>query len=127
MAEEKKSLFQEIMAYNMEAYKAHDQEAKDACGALISAARNAQVVCKSQNKPFTDAEMGKVVTKTLKELEEELDVYVKGNRPERAEEIKKQIEVVNKFKPQLMSEDEIRAVIMTLPAKSIPATSLLPK
>ena len=27
MAEEKKSLFQEIMAYNMEAYKAHDQEA----------------------------------------------------------------------------------------------------
>lgn len=28
MAEEKKSLFQEIMAYNMEAYKAHDQEAR---------------------------------------------------------------------------------------------------
>jgi uncharacterized protein YqeY len=119
MAEEKKSLFQEIMAYNMEAYKAHDQEAKDACGALISAARNAQVVCKSQNKPFTDAEMGKVVTKTLKELEEELDVYVKGNRPERAEAIKKQIEVVNKFKPQLMSEDEIRKIIEALPDKSI--------
>lgn len=63
--------------------------------------------------------MGKVVTKTLKELEEELDVYVKGNRPERAEAIKKQIEVVNKFKPQLMSEDEIRKIIEALPDKSI--------
>lgn len=101
MAEEKKSLFQEIMAYNMEAYKAHDQEAKDACGALISAARNAQVVCKSQNKPFTDAEMGKVVTKTLKELEEELDVYVKGNRPERAEAIKNKSKSSTNSSPNL--------------------------
>lgn len=101
MAEEKKSLFQEIMAYNMEAYKAHDQEAKDACGTLISAARNAQVVCKSQNKPFTDAEMGKVVTKTLKELEEELDVYVKGNRPERAEAIKNKSKSSTNSSPNL--------------------------
>lgn len=119
MAEEKKTLLQQIMAYNMEAYKAHDQEAKDACGALIAAAKNAQVVCKGQNKEFTDADMGRIVTKILKEMNEELDAYVKADRPERAKLIKKQIEVVKKFEPKLMGEDEIRKIIESLDDKSI--------
>lgn len=121
MAEEKKSLFQQIQAYNMEAYKAHDQAGKDACGALIAAGRNAMVNCKAKGVEFTDADMVKVVTKVLKELEEELETYVQGDRPERAEEIRKQLAVVNKFKPQLMSEAEIKKIISALPDKSIKA------
>lgn len=105
----------------MEAYKAHDQQAKDACGALISAGRNAMVNARAKGVEFTDVDMGKVVTKVIKELEEELDTYVKGDRPERAEEMRKQLAVVNKFKPQLMSEEDIKKIITALPDKSIKA------
>lgn len=121
MAEEKKSLFDQIAAYNLEAYKKRDQEAKDACGTLIAAARNAMVNCKANNKPFTDADMAKVVAKVGKELQEELDAYVQAGRPERAEAIRKQIAVVDRFKPALMSEEEVRKIVSSLPDKSIKA------
>lgn len=119
--EEKKSLLQQIKEYNIQAYKDHNQEAKDACGTLISAAKNAQVSSNGVGKEFTDIDMQKIVTKILKELEEELEVYEQGNRPERAAAIKKQIEVVEKFKPTLMSEEEIKKIIESLEDKSIKA------
>lgn len=119
MAEEKKTLLEQIQAYNIQAYKAHDQEAKDACGTLISAAKNAQVICKGQNKEFTDIDMGRIVSKVLKEMNEEYEGYVNAGRSERAETIKKQIDVVKKFEPKLMGEDEIRKIIESLDDKSI--------
>lgn len=119
MAEEKKTLLAQIQAYNIEAYKAHDQEAKDACGALISAAKNAQVNCKGQGKEFTDVDMGRIVSKVLKEMNEEYEAYVSAGRNERADTIKKQMEVVRKFEPKLMGEDEIRKIIEALDDKSI--------
>lgn len=124
MEEIKSPLFDKITERNKEAMKAHDQPAKDACGMLITKARNAAIEGKAQGKDFTDVEMGKVISKSIKELEEELETYVQGGRPERAEIIKRQLEVLKEFKPQLMSEEEIRSVIDALPDKSVKAVMI---
>ncbi len=65
--------------------------------------------------------MAKVVNKVLKELDEEFDTYHNGNRPEAAAAVKRQISVIEKYRPATMSEDEIRTIIAALPDKSIKA------
>ncbi len=114
-------LYDDIKKDNFKAIKARDTDAKNAYGAILSAADYAIVDCRTKGQPFTDVEMYKVIGKVLKELDEELDTYVQGDRPEQAKAIRRQIEVVSQYKPVLMSEDDIKKIVSALPDKSIKA------
>ena len=56
-----------------------------------------------------------------KELEEEKASYEKANRIDTVNDINAQIEVLSAYLPKLMSEEEIKNVILSLEDKSVPA------
>lgn len=52
-----------------------------------------------------------VVSSEIKKRREAIELYDKGNRPELAEKEKKEVEILQKFLPEQISEDEIRKIV----------------
>ena len=76
---------------------------------LIRAAiKNAEI---SKKDKLTEDEVVGIVTNNLKKLEESLDIFIKGQRPELAEKAKKEIEIVKKYLPEQLSEEEVKKIV----------------
>ncbi|MBA7497742.1 putative protein YqeY [subsurface metagenome] len=76
---------------------------------LIRAAiKNAEI---SKKDKLTEDEVIGIVTNNLKKLEESLDIFTKGQRPELAEKAKKEIEIVKKYLPEQLSEEEVEKIV----------------
>ena len=90
----------------IEAMKAHDKDTVTAFNALINKLMLFNIEKRSKGEEMSDADYVQILKKTQKELFEEKDAFEKAGRADTV--------------PKMMSEDEIRAVIMTLPDKSVP-------
>lgn len=112
-------LIDEIKKANMQALKDHDTSARAGLSVLINKYMLFNIEQRKDGKETTDADVVSMVQKSVKELEEEKEMYVSNFRSEQANECQHQIECLKKFLPQLMSEAEIRKVIEGLPDKSI--------
>ncbi len=76
---------------------------------LIRAAiKNAEI---SKKDKLTEDEVIRIVTSNLKKLEESLDIFTKAQRPELADKAKKEIEIVKKYLPEQLSEEEIKKIV----------------
>ena len=76
---------------------------------LIRAAiKNAEI---SKKDKLTEDEVIGVVNSNLKKLEESLDIFTKAQRPELAGKAKKEIEIVKKYLPEQLSEEEIKKIV----------------
>ena len=114
-------LIDELQKANMEALKARDNSARAVLSIAISRYKLQAIELKSAGKDATDQDMVKIITKVLKELDEELEGYTKVNNLAQVESTKKQKEVISKYLPKMMSEAEIRSEIEKLSDKSIPS------
>ena len=76
---------------------------------LIRAAiKNAEI---SKKDKLTEDEVIGIVANNLKKLEESLDIFTKGQRPELADKAKKEIEIVKKYLPEQLPEEEIEKIV----------------
>jgi len=76
---------------------------------LIRAAiKNAEI---SKKDKLTEDEVIGIVANNLKKLEESLDIFTKGQRPELADKAKKEIEIVKKYLPEQLSEEEVEKIV----------------
>lgn len=76
---------------------------------LIRAAiKNVEI---SKKDKLTEDEVIGIVNSNLKKLEESLDMFTKGQRPELAEKAKKEIEIVKKYLPEQLSEEEVEKIV----------------
>ncbi len=73
-------------------------------------------------KELTEEDEIKILQKLVKQRRESLDIYVQQNREDLAATERQEIEVIEKFLPQMMSEDEVRKVVESTIA-SLGATS----
>lgn len=79
---------------------------------LIRAAiKNAEI---SKRDKLTEDEVIGIVNNNLKKLEESLDMFTKGQRSELADKAKKEIEVVKKYLPEQLSEEEVEKIVKTI-------------
>ena len=106
---------------NIEALKARDQVARAIYSVLLSKYKALDIELKAQGKEATDTDMVKLIAKTIKELDEEKASYEKAGRTEEVQNIETQKALIEKYLPKLMSEDEIRKEIDSLPDKSMPS------
>ena len=106
---------------NIEALKAHDKPARAVLSIVISRAKLQSIEATSQGKPFDDKDVVRIISKVLKELEEELEGYKKVNNQEEVASIESQIKVISAYLPKMMSEEEIRKEIASLEDKSMPS------
>lgn len=76
---------------------------------LIRAAiKNAEIAKKDK---LTGDEIIGTISNNLKKLEESLDIFTRGQRPELAEKAKKEIEIVKEYLPEQLSEEEVEKIV----------------
>ena len=98
-----------IMADLKEAMKAKDKITLEALRAIKTAILNEKTAAGA--KEMTEADELKLLTKLRKQRVESATIFREQNRSELAEPEEAQIEVIERYLPAMMSEDEIRAKV----------------
>lgn len=78
---------------------------------LKAAILNEEVASGKRDSGLSDEEIEKIVAKEVKKRAESAKLYRDNNRPELAEPEEKEAEILARFLPEQMSEDDLRKVI----------------
>ena len=114
-------IIDEIKKDNVQAMKDKNTLARAIYGVVMNKVMLLNIELKKDGKELQDADVVQILQKTIKELTEEKENYVKAGNMTEAENIEKQKEILNKYLPQMMSEDEIKQIIDNMEDKSIPS------
>ena len=114
-------LIEEIKKDNVQAMKDKNTLARAIYGVVMNKVLLANIEAKKDGKELTDTDVVQILQKTIKELTEERENYLKANNTAEAENIEKQKEILTKYLPQMLSEEEIRNIIANMEDKSIPS------
>ena len=113
-------LIDEIKKANVEAMKARDNTAKGIYSIIMNKYMLLSIEKKQKGEEATDVDLITIISKTLKELTEEKESYFKVNNLEKVNAIAHQEELISKYLPKMLTEEEIRKEISTLDDKSLP-------
>ncbi len=102
----------EILRQDMvAAMKAKDKETKDAVSSLIAAIKKV-AIDEGVREDIPENLVDKVILKELKSIKEQIDTCP-DERAELKAEYTKAYEIVEKYAPKILSEDEIKEIIKT--------------
>ena len=104
----------------IEAMKSKDKDAVSALNVIITKVMALTIEKRSVGQEVTDADISSLLQKAEKELTEERAGFEKAGREENVKSLTAQIEVVKKYLPKLLSQDEIKDIILGLEDKSMP-------
>ena len=114
-------IIDEIKKDNIQAMKDKNTLARAIYGVVMNKVLLANIEAKKDGKELADSDVVQILQKTIKELTEERENYIKANNTTEAENIEKQKEILTKYLPQMLSEDEIKNIIAGMDDKSIPS------
>ncbi|MBP5651070.1 MAG: GatB/YqeY domain-containing protein [Clostridia bacterium] len=114
-------IIDEIKKANVQAMKDKDANLRSIYSVVINKYMLATVEARTTGKEVDDAQMVKIIQKTIKELEEEKANYERVGHTETANNIAAQKAVLEKYLPQLLGEEEIKKIILSLDDKTVPA------
>lgn len=114
-------IIDELQKANIEALKNKDKVSRAVLSVVINKYKMEAIELNSNGNEISDKDMVRIISKVLKELEEEKSGYEKVNRVEDVNNVNTQIEVISKYLPKMLSESEIRAEIDKLSDKSMPS------
>lgn len=112
-------LIDELKKANIEAMKARDQIARGALSVVLTKSKLVEVELKAKGQELADSNVLEIIQKTLKELSDEKEGYMKVNNTEKVESIIKQEEILKAFLPKQLTREEILAEIEKLEDKSM--------
>ncbi len=99
---------EELLKALKEAMKEKDELKKDTITMLRAAILQVE---KDEKKVLTQSEMEAIVAKQIKSRKESLNDYEKANRDDIVSKIKKEIEILTKYLPEQLTENEIKELI----------------
>lgn len=99
---------EELLKALKEAMKEKDELKKDTITMLRAAILQVE---KDEKKVLTQSEMEAIVAKQIKSRKESLKDYEKANRDDIVFKIKKEIEILTKYLPEQLTENEIKELI----------------
>lgn len=114
-------LIDEIKQENITAMKEKNAVARNILGIVMNKYMLQAVEARATGKEVGDVELVKIIQKTIKELAEEKENYLKVGNTEEAEKIELQKNVIEKYLPKMLSEEEIEKIILGLEDKSVPS------
>lgn len=114
-------IIEEIKKANVEALKSKNANLRSIYSVLINKYMQAEINARANNTEVSDVDMVKIIQKTVKELDEESANYKKVGNTEECENILLQKKAIEKYLPQMLSEEEIRRIILTLEDKTVPS------
>ena len=113
-------IIDEIKKENIEAMKNKDTVARNLYSVLLNKIKLDEIKKREVGQSLTDGDVATILQKMIKELTEEKESYQKAGRVETVEELNKQLSLVEKFMPKMLSRDEIKEIILSLDDKTIP-------
>ena len=113
-------IIDEIKKQNMLAMKEKDSVKRNALSVVINKYMLVNIEKKAKGEEFKDSDMVAILQKSVKELTEEAENYLKAGNTQMNAEILRQKEILEGFLPQMMSRDEIKQIILSLPDTTVP-------
>ena len=101
-------LSEQIHKDMLEATKSGESQKVEILKLSKSSFKNAEI---EKGSELDSDEEEQILWKEEKKLKDAYEQYVKGGREDLAQKEKKQLEVIQKYLPELMSEEEIRDVV----------------
>ena len=118
------SLKKQIEDNLTEALKAKDKKTYPTLRLIVSAMKDAEIAGRSKGqKDIKDSDIIALLKKMIKQRNESCEVYKKAGRTELLENENREIEVINKFLPDQLSEEETKKICEET-IKSVNATSM---
>lgn len=114
-------IYEDIKKANVQAMKDKDAVARSIYSVLMNKLMLETIRKREKGEELTDADASNILQKAIKELTDEKENYSKVGNQEQVEAIKKQIEIVEKYLPKMLTKQEIADIIAGLDDKSIPA------
>ena len=114
------SLIEEIDDEIKDAMKARDGERRDALRLILDALKKSE---KELQRPLSEEEELQVMQRERKKRIEAADAYRAGGREEQAEAEERELEILEEFMPEPLSEDEIEEIVDDVIAE-VGATSM---
>lgn len=114
-------IIDEIKKDNIQAMKDKNTTARTIYGVVLNKHLLLSIEKRKAGTDASDADMVAILQKTIKELTEEAENYNKVGNLEQVNEINSQKEILTKYLPQMLSEDEIKNIIAGLQDKSMPS------
>jgi uncharacterized protein YqeY len=114
-------LVDELKKAQMEALKQKDTLTRSVLQIVTGKAKLVEIEKRTKNESLTDDDVILVINKVIKELEEEILAFKNAGRLEKVEELTKQKDILAKYLPAQLTEDEIKDIINQLDDKSMPS------
>ena len=112
-------IYEQIKKENIQALKDKNTVARNFYSVLLNKIKLEEIRKREKGQSLEDGDILQIIQKTVKELEEEKDNYLKVNNAQEAENISTQIAIAKSYLPSLMSQEEIKNVILSLEDKGI--------
>ena len=102
------------------AMKSRDQVRVDTLRFLLGAVRSLEIekYPPGSEKSLNDEDVLSVLSKQVKSHKESIEMFDKGNRPELVEKETVQLQILESYLPEQMSEEEIRSKVQGLRSKN---------
>lgn len=113
-------MYEEIKKANIQAMKDKDTVARSFYSVLLNKVKLEEIRKREKGEEIVDADVVSILQKTIKELVDEKEGYSKVGNLEEVENINTQIAIAEKYLPKMMSEEEIKEVILSLADRSVP-------
>lgn len=118
---EKCMIIDEIKKANIQAIKDKNKNARTIYSIIMNKHLLASVDARTSGNSVTDADMVRIISKTIKELDEEQENYLKAGNDEQVKNIAEQKSILEVYLPKMLTGEEIKAIILGLQDKSTPA------
>ena len=97
------------------AIKAKDMETLNTVRYILAEIKNKEIDKRSE---LSDDEVITVLQKQAKQLHESIDAFTKGNRQELADQYAKQLDILKRYLPAELSDEELHKAVQELKAQN---------
>ncbi len=113
-------IYEEIKKANIQAMRDKDTVARSFYSVVLNKIKLEEINKREKGEELVDADIIRILQKSIKELGDEREGYAKVGNASEVENIESQIKLAEKYLPQMMSDEEIKNVILSLDDKSVP-------
>ena len=82
---------------------------------LFSDIKNVEI---NEREEINDEKIIEIIKKNIKSRKDSIEQYTKGNREDLANQEKVELEILEKYMPEQMGEDEVRKIVINIISKS---------
>ena len=108
------SLFTQIQADLVTAQKAREADKVSALRLMVNDIKNVAINAGGDRENISDDDAIKALNKAVKQRKDSIQVYTENSRQDLADVEQKELDIIQSYLPQMMSEDEIEAILIPI-------------